>query len=67
MFESRCPASELDAVVGVREVESGYRDRWRIWLARGAIGKPGRPCSALKMRGLLAGWMETALLDIACQ
>jgi hypothetical protein len=67
MFESAWPASELDATVGVREAETGYRDRWRIWLARGGVGELGRPCRALKMRELPAGWMEMALLDIACR
>jgi hypothetical protein len=33
MFESAWCVSELDATVGVREAETGYRDRWRIWLA----------------------------------
>jgi len=26
---------ELDAVVGVKEAETGYRDKWWIWLADG--------------------------------
>jgi hypothetical protein len=55
MFESAWPASELDAIVGVREAEAGYKDRWRIWLARGDVGDRRRPCRVLKMRRLLAG------------
>jgi len=53
--------------VGVREAETGYRDRWRIWLARGGDGEGWQLCRVLKMRELPAGWMETALLDIACR
>jgi hypothetical protein len=67
MFESARPTSELDAIVGVREAETGYRDRWWIWLARGGVGERRRPCRVLKMRELPAGRMEAVLLDIACR
>ena len=41
MFESAGPTSQLDAMVGVREAETGYRDRWRNWLA-GDAWRPRR-------------------------
>jgi hypothetical protein len=67
MFESAGPANKLDAIVGVTEVETGYRDRWRIWLARGGVGERRRPRRVLKTRGLLAGWMARVLLRIVCR
>jgi hypothetical protein len=36
MLERRLHIDELDAAVGVKEVETGYRDKWRKWLAGGA-------------------------------
>jgi hypothetical protein len=33
MSESRSLTDKLDAAIGVKEAETGYRDTWRIWLA----------------------------------
>lgn len=55
MFESAWPASELDASAGVKETETGYRDRWRIWLARGGGGEQRVACRPLKTRDLPGG------------
>jgi len=55
MFESRRLTSELDAIVGVREAETGYRDRWRNWLARENECEERMVCRLLKTMGLLGG------------
>jgi hypothetical protein len=53
MFERRLHTDELDAAMGVREVETGYRDKWRIWLAGGGECEQSVICRPLKTRGLL--------------
>jgi hypothetical protein len=55
MFERWLHSVELDAVVRVREAETGYRDKWRIWLAGGGGRRRGMACRVLKMRGLQRG------------
>jgi len=38
MFERRVHTDELDAAMRVRAAETGYRDKWRIWLAGSGEG-----------------------------
>ena len=55
MIEGRRHIAELDAMVGVREAETGYRDKWRIWLAGGRERARGAACRALKTMNLPEG------------
>jgi hypothetical protein len=45
----------LDAVVGVKEAETGYRDKWWIWLAEGGRRRRWAVCRLLKKRSLPEG------------
>ena len=67
MFESAGSTRELDAAVGVREAETGYRDRWRNWLTGGGGALGIRARRVLKTGKLLAGWMEGTLQSFNCQ
>jgi hypothetical protein len=62
VFERRLHTDELDAAIGVRKAETGYRDTWRIWLA-GDTGE-GRQatCRSLKERRLFEARMVRPLL-----
>ena len=55
MFERWSLTNKLDAAIGVKEAETGYRDTWRIWLAGGWWGVHGWVCRLLKTREFAVG------------
>ena len=55
MFERWLHSVELDAVVRVREAETGYRDKWRIWLAGGGGRVSWTASRVLKTKRLQKG------------
>ncbi len=55
MIEGRRLTHELDAILRVRERETGYRDKWRIWLAGGGGRMRGAACRALITMNLPGG------------
>ncbi len=61
MSERCLPADELDAAIGVGEVETGYRDTWRNWLAGDDERRRGVVRRLLKRRRLRVGGMDRAL------
>jgi len=55
MFERCLHTDWLDAAMGVKETETGYRDNWRIWLADAASAEFSVVCRLLKKRELPGG------------
>jgi hypothetical protein len=55
MSERCLHTDELDAANGVRKAETGYRDKWRIWLAGGGEGVWGAERRLLKRNRLPGG------------
>jgi hypothetical protein len=62
MFERYLHTDELDAAMGVREAGTGYRDKWRTWLAGGGLRRRRVFCRPLKKRRLRGGRMAGPLL-----